>query len=143
MHLKTEFKILFCCVWKNNINHKNLCSSSGYLFNTHYWVLGGFLIAQLVKNPPAMRETWVRSRGWEDPLEKGEATHSSIVVWRILRTRQSMGSQRGGHDWATFTFTEFLGFVCSFRCIWVVISALRKLAGSQFNLSAKSSVEKQ
>ena len=38
--------------------------------------------AQLVKNPPAMRETWVRSLGWEDPLEKGMATHTSILAWR-------------------------------------------------------------
>ena len=42
-----------------------------------------FLVAQLVKSPPAMRETWVRSLGWEDPLEKGKATHSSILAWRI------------------------------------------------------------
>ena len=42
-----------------------------------------FLVAQLVKNLPAMRETWVRSLGWEDPLEKGTATHSSILAWRI------------------------------------------------------------
>ena len=41
------------------------------------------LVAQLVKNPPAVRETWVRSLGWEDPLEKGTATHSSILAWRI------------------------------------------------------------
>ena len=41
------------------------------------------LVAQLVKNPPAMWETWVRSQGWEDPLEKGKATHSSILAWRI------------------------------------------------------------
>ena len=41
------------------------------------------LVAQLVKNPPAMREAWVRSLGWEDPLEKGKATHSSILAWRI------------------------------------------------------------
>ena len=41
------------------------------------------LVDQLVKNPPAMRETWIRSLGWEDPLEKGKATHSSIVAWRI------------------------------------------------------------
>ena len=41
------------------------------------------LVAQRVKNPPAMRETWVRSLGWEDPLEKGTATHSSIPAWRI------------------------------------------------------------
>ena len=42
-----------------------------------------FLVAQLVKNPPAMQETWVSSLGWEDPLEKGKATHSSILAWRI------------------------------------------------------------
>ena len=41
------------------------------------------LVAQLVKNPPTMWETWVQSLGWEDPLEKGKATHSSILAWRI------------------------------------------------------------
>ena len=41
------------------------------------------LVAQLVKNLPAVRETWVQSLGWEDPLEKGKATHSSILAWRI------------------------------------------------------------
>ena len=61
------------------------------------------LAAQLVKNPPAMQETWVWSLGWEDPLEKGKATHSSILAWRIPGTVESMGSQRVGHDWATFT----------------------------------------
>ena len=51
------------------------------------------LVAQLVKNPPAMWETWVQSLGWEDPLEKGKATHSSILAWRIPWTVQYMGSQ--------------------------------------------------
>ena len=50
------------------------------------------LVAQLVKNPPAMWETWVRSLGWEDPLEKGKATHSSILAWRIPWTVQSKES---------------------------------------------------
>ena len=40
------------------------------------------LVAQLIKSPPVMRETWVQSLGWEDPLEKGKATHSSILAWR-------------------------------------------------------------
>ena len=48
-----------------------------------YYFPKGFPVAQLVKNPPAMRETWVWSLGWEDPLEKGKATHSSILAWRI------------------------------------------------------------
>ena len=56
------------------------------------------LVPQLVTNPPTMRETWVRSLGWEDPLEKGKITHSSILAWRIPWTVQSMGSQRVGHD---------------------------------------------
>ena len=55
-------------------------------------------VAQLVKNPPAMRETWVRSLGWEDPLEKGKATHSNILAWSIPWTVESMGSQRVRHD---------------------------------------------
>ena len=46
-------------------------------------------MAQLVNNPPAMWGTWVRSLGWEDPLEKGKATHSSILAWRIPWTTQS------------------------------------------------------
>ena len=41
------------------------------------------MLAQMVKNPPAMQETWVRSLGWEDPLEEGMATHSGILAWRI------------------------------------------------------------
>ena len=52
------------------------------------------LVAQLVKNSSAMRETRVRPLGWEDPLEKGKATHSSILAWRIPSTV----SQRVGHD---------------------------------------------
>ena len=64
---------------------------------------GASLVAQMVKNPLAMQETWVRFLGWEDPLEEGMATHSSILAWRISWTEepwrvQSMGSQRVGHD---------------------------------------------
>ena len=62
------------------------------------------LVVQLVKNPPAMWETWVWSLGWEDPLEKGKAL--SILALRIPWTVQSMGSQRVGHNWVTFTFTR-------------------------------------
>ena len=56
------------------------------------------LVVPLVENPPAMWETWVRSLGWEDPLEKGTATHSSILAWRIPWTIQSMELQRVSHD---------------------------------------------
>ena len=76
-----------------------------YILNNLYVYIyvGASLVAQLVKNPPAMWETWVRSLGWEDPLEKGMATHSSILAWRTSWTEeagglQSMGSQRVGRD---------------------------------------------
>ena len=63
-------------------------------------------MAQMVKNLPAMQEAWVQSLGQEDPLEKGMATHSSILAFRIpwteepgeLHTVQSMESKRNGHD---------------------------------------------
>ena len=48
---------------------------------------GASLVAQTVKDPPAMRETWVRPLGWEDPLEEGMATHTSIFAWRIPMDR--------------------------------------------------------
>ena len=61
------------------------------------------LVAQMVKNLPTIQETWVRSLGWEDTLEKGMATHANILAWRIPGTEepdrlQSMGSQRVRHD---------------------------------------------
>ena len=66
-------------------------------------ILRASLVAQRLKRLPTMRETWVRSLGWEDPLEKEMATHSSTLAWKIPWTEepgrlQSMGSQRVGHD---------------------------------------------
>ena len=66
----------------------------------------------MVKNLPAVQETWVWSLGWENPLEKGMATHSSILAWRIPWTEepgelQSTGSQRVRHHWGKLTRTQF------------------------------------
>ena len=66
-------------------------------------LIGASLVAQLVKNLPAMQETWLPSLGWEDPLENGMAAHSSILAWRLPWTEepdglQSMGSQRVRHN---------------------------------------------
>ena len=61
-------------------NFLNKCHTVLYSIYTISWAS---LVAQLVKNLPAMRETWVQSLGWEDPLEKGKTTHSSTLVWRI------------------------------------------------------------
>ena len=68
------------------------------------------LVAQVVKRLPTMWETQVQSLGQEDPLENEMATHSSILAWKIPWTEepgrlQSMGSQRVGHDWATFSLS--------------------------------------
>ena len=86
---------------------------------------GASLVAQRLKRLPAMQETWVRSLGQEDPLEKEMATHSSTVAWRIPWREepgrlQSMGLQRVGHDWVTLlslsmqnmTFKNILNMTC-------------------------------
>ena len=74
----------------------------------NYRYLGAFQVAQMIKNLPAMQETWVLSLGWEDALEKERATHSSILAWIIPQTEkpgrlESIGSQRVRHDWVTNT----------------------------------------
>ena len=74
--------------------------------------MGSSLVAQRIKHLPAMQETRVQSLGWEDPLEKEMATHTSILAWRIPWTEepgrlQFTGSQRVGHDLATsFHFSK-------------------------------------
>ena len=62
------------------------------------------MVAQTVENPPAMQEAWVQSLGWEDLLEMGKATHSSILARTIPWTIQSVELQRVRHDWMTLTF---------------------------------------
>ena len=83
------------------MEHRRGCISVclGHIFLT-FWAS---LVAQMVKNPPVMQETWVQSLDEEDPLEKEMATHSSILAWRIPWTGkpgglQSVGSQRVRHD---------------------------------------------
>ena len=65
-----------------------------------------YLLAQLVKNPPAMRETWVQSLGWEDPLEKEVATHSSTLAWKIPWMEEPAGLQSMG----SLSQTQLSGF---------------------------------
>ena len=79
------------------------------LFEKNWLFHGASLVAQSIKKPPAMQETWVLSLGGEDPLEKGMATHFSILACRIPWTEkpaelQSMGLQRVRHNWAANTF---------------------------------------
>ena len=90
--------------------HIGTCISTSFLLTAEYiffmWVYHIFwdsLVAQLVKNMPGMQETWVRSMGWEDPLEEAMATHSSILAWRVPMDREAWqatvhGVTRVGHD---------------------------------------------
>ena len=85
----------------------------GHITNECAFIFQLSLVAQTVKNLPAMQETWDQSLGWEDPLEKEMATHSSVLAWRIPWTEepgglQSMGSPRVGCDWVTNTFQLYL-----------------------------------
>ena len=82
-------KFLFPSVWQiEHLSSKNRAS----------------LVAQLVKNPPAMLDTWVQTLGWEEPPEKGKATHSSFLAWRISWT---VGSQRVGHtEWLSLSLLK-------------------------------------
>ena len=97
------------------VNH-GYRADRGFVFLNLYLFIWTAFVAQLVKIPSAMWETWVWSLGWEDPLEKGKATHSSILAWRIPWTVWSMGLQRVGHDWATITSLSH------FISPWVLIS---------------------
>ena len=96
-----------------NLSFSWLADGEGRRWNSYHCnlallslLLRASLVARMVKHLPAMKETWVRSLGWEDPLEKEMATHSSILAWKIpwmedTGRLQSTGSQRAGHDWAT------------------------------------------
>ena len=97
-----------------------MCLPSLYLPTSLTWLLvillEGFSGGTVVKNLPAMQEMWVISLEREDPLEKGMATHSSILAWKIPWTEepgrlQSMGSQRVGHDWACMHVKNTMGIL--------------------------------
>ena len=76
-------------------------------FSMHTCTCWASLVAQLVKDPPAMQETWVQPLGWEDPLEKQKATHSSILTWRVSWT---IYSQWGCKE---SDMTERLSLICT------------------------------
>ena len=97
------------------MNKQNLC------------IVGASLVAQLVKNLPAMWETWVRSLGWEDPLKKGKDTHSGILAWRFHGLYSPWGVKE-------LDMTEQLSL--SFSCIVIEIrpptdSADERLSGKK------------
>ena len=98
--------------WLWQIFLVSMCWIEINLFLIRVWAS---LVAQMVKNPPAMQGTWVQSLDWEDSLEKGMVSHYSSLAWRIPWTEepgrlQSMGSQRIRHGWVINTFTFLLEY---------------------------------
>ena len=104
---------LLCLVWCLHLPHHHPASpgTSRLPFKRRH--VTASLVAQMVENPPAVREAWVRSLGQEDPLEKGMATHPSILAWRIPWKEepgrlQSTGLQRVGHDWVQAQASKYI-----------------------------------
>ena len=98
-----------------------LISVTELQFSFFVWYICAIMVAQMVKNLPAMWETRVQPLGWQDPLEKRIATQSSLLAWRNPWTEkpcglQSMGLQRVGHDWVTNTHVIMIsGTWCPLR----------------------------
>ena len=96
---------------------------------------GDSLVAQMVKNLPAMQETWVWALGWEDQLEKGMATHCSVLAWRIPWTEEPDGLQYMGHKeldmtkWLTYMHVQV--YVCMYVCVsmCVILKLLNIIKG--------------
>ena len=141
--------VIFAFIWDENwsistsfrIDHyllqtsQNVSSSEFTLFAGVSARKLAFLVAQTVKNLPVMQETWVQSLGWEDALEKGMVTHSSILAWRIPWSEepgrlQSMWLQRVGHDWVANAFT----FIFSLKT-WIL-----NLSGRSYPIQLSSPV---
>ena len=109
------------------------------------------LVAQMVKNPPAMWETWVRSLGWEDPLKEGMATHSSILAWRIPMDKRTLaGYSPRGHQESDMTdLVSTYTHMCVYICIHIYIHThtrayiqayLRHIAGSVSDHHSKANI---
>ena len=121
-----ESNLLLVASFENISSHSVCCLF--ILFVVSFDMQRALLVTQIVKNLPAMQDTWVQSLCWEDPLKKGMTSHSSILAWRNPQTAelgrlQSMGSQRARHNWATFTFDvwKLFSLISSHLLIFVFI----------------------
>ena len=120
--------------FRQYLSHKGMVRSSRWF--DEVFTMRVSLLAQTVKNLPAMQETQVQSLGGEDPLEKGMATHPSIPSWRIPWSEEpggleSMGSQTGRHNWAT----NFLSFLLHFNEVKILWAFIEHLWGPGHSLS--------
>ena len=112
-------------MFQTEVDRKSF-STSPFFFpelNSCILLQGASLLAQMVKNLPAMQEAWVLSLGWEDPMDENMGTHSNILAWRIPWREepggvQSTGWQRVGHDWATKPSIAHLTIELSTCCWW-------------------------
>ena len=119
--------------------HVDCCLGTQTLLPSFMW-FGASLVAQMVKHLPAMQETWVRSLGWENPLEKEMATHSSTLAGKIPWTEepsrlQSMGLQRDRHDWATSLSTSLFMWFDLLTASW--LNEEEKKCPKSWNLQMK------
>ena len=118
---REKYTYIFCLGKGTDITHS--FHLHWQLFADSYYISWASLVAQMVKNLPAMWETKVWSLGQEDPLEKEMATHSSTLAWKIPWMEepgrlQSMGSQRVGNNWATsLSFSFFLSYKLKYQQI--------------------------
>ena len=99
--------------WEGNLKKRGGGCQTRLKQLSTYAYLWSSLVIQMVKNPPAMWETWVQSLGQEDSPEEGMATHSSILAWRIPWTEEpgglwSVGSQRVRHNWSDLTHPQII-----------------------------------
>ena len=128
-------------IWLKTIQHTVSLPLSVFLYGQIKFLLTctPSLVAQSVKDLPAVQETQIRSLGQEDPLEKEIATHSSILAWEIPWTEkpgrvQSMGSQRVGHDWATNIHTSHRHYIKKWRWLCTTKTLFTNTRGSQIGL---------
>ena len=116
-------------LYKGGNIHDNSSSSYHYRLCGCSWYLWASLVAQMVKNLPPMRETWVQSLSWEDPLEESVAMHSSILTWRIPMDR---GTWRATGDGVVESdTTEWLSTHRADICNYILLSILYSLCPQQ------------
>jgi len=124
------FVIHTYCLWSVHSSFYLFLIGCIFLIEFCWFFIVNSLVAWTVKCLPTMRESWVQSLGWEYPLEKEMATHSSTHAWKIPWIEepsglQSIGSQKVWHDWVTsldFTYCEFMSIVIYVICKYFLFS---------------------
>ena len=120
-------------LWQEKYGTLSLNSVRGTTLSLVFFPLRASLVAQLIKNLPAMRETWVQSLGWEDPLETGTAIHSNILSWTIAWTEEPANSRHSAILAEPNRFSNIFVF-CFFFLIFIYL-AVSSLSCDALSLS--------